>query len=678
MKKFTAVIAAIVTLSIFPCAAGASGNDEKPANPSVQPAASTAKSAPSAPKPFTGDGGKDLSLAILVPGATGIAADQNYLPTMVQGVLVGDISKYSAIRVLDRQTLEKTLKETESGIYKNDADYGQLGEIANVDYALTGNIAKTGAGYAMQIQVVGTGKNNIGITKASYSGSCTIAELDNFTGIRKASVELLTQMGVNLTADAKSELSGAARENAVNAQTALAKGIVAQRSGNTVETMAQFYAAAAYDPSFAEAAARANTLSTTIRTGSMGENIRNDIAWRDEWVKILADANKYFETHRPKVVARIIYDPAVRQGGIDYDSRTAGLQLSFRCEVISPYPSEYIKIRDDLNAGLEATGRNGAWKLSPLNFARIWGRDNRRDNNQSIYYFIDCTAELLNSNGKVIGQSRGYRKNRNSYNWGWVDHYVSSFYFNNNGISEVTYGAYLHYDCSANFWVKADDITDSLTVRVRASVMEEGKDSQGIDAKPNAYGYQVEVIDIETAQRLGLASIEAERTETAAASNSNTTGTTIPKEAYYQKGLTSFTIPNGVVSIGNSAFGLNRLTSIIIPDSVNSIGDFAFSHNDLTSVTIGSGVTSIGSYAFTANELTSVTIPASVKTIDTNAFIENKLTSVTIGANVSIETYTYRSDNWTKFVKYYDKNGKKAGTYSLSGSGLFKKWTGPK
>ena len=107
---------------------------------------------------FTGEGGKDLSLAIKVPAGMGLAADQGYLPTLIQGVFVDDVKKYSAIKVLDRLNLEKILKETESGIYKGEAEYGQLGQIANVDYVLEGIVTKTGSGYAMQIQITGTGK----------------------------------------------------------------------------------------------------------------------------------------------------------------------------------------------------------------------------------------------------------------------------------------------------------------------------------------------------------------------------------------------------------------------------------------------------------------------------------------------------------------------------------------
>jgi len=375
MKKLIiTAFAALLMFSLFPVQVNASGKREKSTT-------STTKSENTqyynASAFYTGDGGKGMSLAILIPSASGLAKEQDYLPTMVQGVLVGDIAKYSGIRVLDRQTLEKTLKETESGIYKNEADYGQLGEIANVDYALTGSIAKTGSGYAMQIQVVGTGKNNIGVTKASYSGSCTIAELDNFTGIRKASMELLTQMGVVLTDSGKQALSRAGRENYVNAQTALAQGIVAQRNGNTIESLAKFYQANSYDPSFAEAATRVNTLSATIRTGSNIEDIRNDIAWRNEWKKLLQEGQEWFKK-QPKPIeyieyddisryTRLVYDPELSYT-VDYINDTITYTYNVMIERLTfqrPSPPAYIKkVEADLRTGLEATGRNGDWKLS--------------------------------------------------------------------------------------------------------------------------------------------------------------------------------------------------------------------------------------------------------------------------------------------------------------------------
>ena len=65
-------------------------------------------------------------------------------------------------------------------------------------------------------------------------------------------------------------------------------------------------------------------------------------------------------------------------------------------------------------------------------------------------------------------------------------------------------------------------------------------------------------------------------------------------------GLTSYTIPNSVTTIGKSAFsGCSSLTSITIPDSITTIGGNAFYDcSGLTSITIPNSVTTIGDNAF--------------------------------------------------------------------------------
>jgi len=71
------------------------------------------------------------------------------------------------------------------------------------------------------------------------------------------------------------------------------------------------------------------------------------------------------------------------------------------------------------------------------------------------------------------------------------------------------------------------------------------------------------------------------------------------------------TIPNGVTSVGDSAFsGCSGLTSVTIPDNVRSIGKLAFNGcSQLVSISIGAGVNVIGGDAFEAcNALNSVYI----------------------------------------------------------------------
>ena len=100
---------------------------------------------------------------------------------------------------------------------------------------------------------------------------------------------------------------------------------------------------------------------------------------------------------------------------------------------------------------------------------------------------------------------------------------------------------------------------------------------------------------------------------------------------------TSYTIPDGVTTIGPEAFAkCSNLESVTIGDDVESIGQSAFLWCiKLATVNFGSKVKTIGNNSFSACALTSVNIPASVTSIGEMAFLDNdNLTSVTIGSNV--------------------------------------------
>ena len=106
----------------------------------------------------------------------------------------------------------------------------------------------------------------------------------------------------------------------------------------------------------------------------------------------------------------------------------------------------------------------------------------------------------------------------------------------------------------------------------------------------------------------------------------------------YPAGIDSptYTIPQGIIAIGNSAFyTCDSLTSITIPDSVAAIGDRAFSSCDsLTSVSIPDSVTSIGDGAFSwCDSLTSVSIPDSVTSIGEEAFSDCPNLTLTVPRN---------------------------------------------
>jgi hypothetical protein len=150
---------------------------------------------------FSGTGGKGVSIAILAPKASGLAKDQDYLPGLVQGDFVNNFKTYSAIEVLDRERLDDQYAELLSGYYDDTSEAGlDLGHLIPTAYLMTGNITRTAAGYALQIQITKTADK---MTAASYSGTCTFAELDNLTLIRQASLDLLGKMGVTPTEKAQ-------------------------------------------------------------------------------------------------------------------------------------------------------------------------------------------------------------------------------------------------------------------------------------------------------------------------------------------------------------------------------------------------------------------------------------------------------------------------------------------
>ena len=110
-------------------------------------------------------------------------------------------------------------------------------------------------------------------------------------------------------------------------------------------------------------------------------------------------------------------------------------------------------------------------------------------------------------------------------------------------------------------------------------------------------------------------------------------------------------IPDGIISIGSSAFENLGITSITIPDSVIFIGSRAFEGNKLTSINIPSGITTIGFYTFYDNELTSVSIPETISYISDSAFAKNNISSVSIGSKVtSISDGAFRDNPITSIT----------------------------
>jgi len=606
---------------------------------------------------LTKNDGKGMRLGILVPQSQGLNKDQEYLPTLIQGVLVSDISKYSAISVLDRVSLDRVITETLDLTYEDDLDIVRLGYVAQVGHMMTGSIIKTSSGFSLQINVTDT--TTQANTIASYSGTCTAAELDDHTAIHRASLELLSQMNVQLNARARNELMRPSATETINAQTALARGVTAQRQGTEAAAFSYYYQAVTSDPSLAEAETRLDTLTAAITSGSTSTDARGDIQLRNQWMARLKETEQFITQFlKENRSFYLVYSSTPTQGAIDYvkETITLGIELFSAPEPVS---FETInKLTRTVRKGLIATGRAEAWGLNwPSQSVSTPSPFFAASNNYPV------VVELINAAGKSVG-----RQSANLQIGGW--------FIPEGGALSGTIAPSLRSSAKLNFpGVDVKDI-DGLTIRVVSinSVPAERAASQmGLRILPqDGYDSIHSVADngLQTTN-LQLFDIRFDQGKNMLKSYSGSTYAAIPygvthidsSSGLREKGLTSVKIPSSVTIIGKDSFSRDLLTSVTIPDSVTSIGREAFSSNRLTSVFIGNSVSSIGGDAFSNNSLTSVTIPDNVTSIGSSAFYSNDIRSVTIGANVSVGDWFPNS-----FSSAYNNNNRKAGTYTYSGN----------
>ena len=118
--------------------------------------------------------------------------------------------------------------------------------------------------------------------------------------------------------------------------------------------------------------------------------------------------------------------------------------------------------------------------------------------------------------------------------------------------------------------------------------------------------------------------------------------------AFEYSGLTgTLTIPSGVVTIGNQAFGGDHLTSLNLPEGLQSIGNNAFAYNEIGgTLTIPSTIQNVGSEAFIGNKLTGVSTTASDFSLGTGALSNNRITNIS-APNVKVGSSAYNINSAT-------------------------------
>jgi tetratricopeptide (TPR) repeat protein len=219
---------------------------------------------------------------------------------------------------------------------------------------------------------------------------------------KEATAELLRQLGVQLTNAGLQSLNSTANTAQVKAETALAKGIEAQRQGTTVEALSYYIQASNYNSGLAEAVSRMNILNASISSGNIGQDTRNEIAWRRQWVTRLQETETFFANAiREPQPFYIVYSTDIRRGKIDWQKETIDLTIRMGFYPDYVWAQNINEVIEAVKRGLQSTGRAQAWEIdwpaksigSPSPFAA------QTKNSTST-----VVVEIINSEGKSIGR----------------------------------------------------------------------------------------------------------------------------------------------------------------------------------------------------------------------------------------------------------------------------------
>jgi len=604
---------------------------------------------------WIGDGGKGEGITIFQINSQGITGnDQDIIPELIRGVLIEAFDRFTAMRVLDRVELANMIMEGESDFYADENEIIRMGQVTDTKYQLRGDIIGTGAGYNVRLTVWDA---TTASSRATYNENLQRNEIEDLSGIRLASSNILAQMGIQLTSAGQQALVRSASDNEIHARTALARGINAQMQGTEVAAFSYFLMARAFDPSLTEAINNSIILHANI-TGNVGMNIREDIRWFNQWEERLKETEQFFHTFflSESLPYTFFYVSDIKRGDIDVRAGTANLHI----------PGTYFHahriwintIEETLQAiydGLHITGRAAAWKL------QNWPREsvtnlNTFANHRTNFHVV---FELVNEKNMVIARTTAELQSSWELSGGRpIINIGTNYDYSVNSDGTVRSTELIFRNVNANY------ISDSMTIRVAGI--------NGAEPEIAVRNSVIQICPIHHLDFIEIARFKFSRGEIRGFVNHSTnTGrllipetiwgdrvTTIGEKAFTGTGITSLHIPGSVSSIGNNAFENNRLTSVIIPNGVLSIGNEAFNNNPLRTVTIPDN-TSVGKRVFTLYWTTEFRI--------------------NIGQSVSLlpESFLFFQprtqnfiDGWTAFQNFYNRKG--AGTYTINTFGIWK------
>ena len=226
--------------------------------------------------------------------------------------------------------------------------------------------------------------------------------IENLSGIKEVSADLLGQLGVNLTTRGRQEIIRATSTASMQAEMALARGITAQRQGTEVEALSYFIQARNLDAGLTEATSRMNILAADISSGNIGIDARNEIAWRRQWIERLQEAENLFSsTIRNPQPFYIVYSTNIQRGAINFQRETIELSIDMSFFPDFSWANQINEVIRTVSDGLKATGRADTWGLD---WPAISIETPSPFTTQAKNLTSTVVVEIINEQGRSIGR----------------------------------------------------------------------------------------------------------------------------------------------------------------------------------------------------------------------------------------------------------------------------------
>jgi hypothetical protein len=617
---------------------------------------------------------KDTRIVAVLPKSEGLgnSINESSLPVFIQGILTENFTRFSPMTVINRQQQDAAIKEqglSETGFY-DEKGAPEIGRLLTAKSLITCTIIKTDQNrFSLQFSVIdaNTSTNIAAWTVRNASAS----HIKNGLVLNEACFHLLTDMGVKLTESGKNELSGTLATKTMNSQTALANGIVAERSGaSLIEAMQYYYQAVDYNENMEEILGRLNNVSQIIHNlttqpimantnvresaSALARNKIIDEQNKQIWIKQLTDCENYFAdffktTNFPFF---LVCSTDIKFGEPDVNNNT--IPLMFETQRLCPDASWVNAVQNTVNTvrkSLLATGRAEDWGLSNWPTKNISSSSPFKGKKQK----IAITASLQD-----MDKQRTIAKKDFDLTIGWdctirnkelsitllCDQKPQDISFtplrinilperigiaitqiNNEDAKIAIENGLLMVSAQQDY----EDVDGCSYDEIMKFNLDFDFGNDGNIRKYKGNEDEVEIlrrrINGELITSIGSSAFEGKKIKEVIIPASVEI---IGKSAFANNLLTTLTLPPSIKTINNNAFTDNQLVNINIPASVEAIGNDAFSNNLLTTLMLSSGIKTIGENAFTKNQLAKINIPVSVEVIGEDAFGNNLLTTLTL------------------------------------------------